>query len=356
MDDFIVSDSDDDVSADDSDNEWTPQRRRRAARPARRQQPQAARQREADEGLRLHELEYTNGTREAAANAPRAADGSQRPRPPTSTARANADGTAADATATEGPASDGCVAALLLSAEREQATVSLSVEQPADLVPSLFPYQSAAVGWMLQRERAESGPLGGILADEQGLGKTVQMLGLCASHAPSRSLWGGVLIVAPLVLLWQWEREITSKVRSATPTYLVCVHHGPKRARNPAVLQRYAFVVTTYDTLRAEHAQSLKEEHASASASTSAAASKAAASASPPCALFAVSWWRVALDEAHKIANTSTAIAKACFGLEARFRWAMTGTPMQNCLGDLFALLKFVRCPRYAVAPPRHFL
>ena len=126
---------------------------------------------------------------------------------------------------------------------------------PASLrVASLYPYQAAGFTWMLQREgvgadAAEKRVLGGLLADEQGMGKTVQALALCLAHPPplhaapvggSLSCAGGgsraalgTLIVCPLSLLRQWQREIGSKAASPYGAN-VCVHHGGARTRSAA--------------------------------------------------------------------------------------------------------------------------
>ena len=181
-------------------------------------------------------------------------------------------------------------------------------------MPSLFPYQAAALAWMTKRERGQRvEPLGGILADEQGLGKTVQMLALCLARPQPLSVSPvgamvaggratlGVLIVAPLILVNQWAREIADKV--ATPYGAnVCVHHGASRRRKPTELAAFDFVVTTYDVLRVEHA---------------------AANGGGAC--FGLRWWRVILDEAHTIRNSATAVSKACCALRAVHRWCLSG-------------------------------
>ena len=211
----------------------------------------------------------------------------------------------------------------------EQAT------KPAALtVPSLFPYQAAALAWMSKREsRQRVEPLGGLLADEQGLGKTVQMLALCLARPQPLSVSPvgamvaggratlGVLIVAPLILVNQWAREIADKV---APPYgaNVCVHHGASRVRKSAELAAFDFVVTTYDVLRVEHA---------------------AANGGGAC--FGLRWWRVILDESHTIRNSATAVSKACCALRAVHRWCLSGTPLQNSAKDLYAPLRFLRCP-----------
>ena len=228
----------------------------------------------------------------------------------------------------------------------------MAAQPPALQVPCLFPYQSAALAWMIKRESARNEPRGGVLADEPGMGKTVQLLALCLARRPpanrppppaARGAASGtavadpgqatavaaampiaaetmatsnVLVVAPLILVQQWAREIRTKV--GLPMR-VCVHHGAGRMKTASALAAHDFVVTSYETLRSEHG-----------------------GGGP---LLQVRWFRLILDEAHVIRNASSALSKACFDVHATHRWCLTGTPMQNHVGDLFALFKFLRVP-----------
>ena len=265
-------------------------------------------------------------------------------------------------------------------------------------VHSLFPYQRASLAWMLGRERGprggeevggvpsrteaqtarqEAGPVarvagpahgtlprsahdlprGGLLADEPGMGKTVQLLALCLANRPSSlaaSSGGGArlgdaeersghtLVVAPLTLVRQWSREIEAKTEPRLGMR-VCVHHGTGRCKSAAALAQYDFVITTYETLRSEHAAVEKRREL-------AHADGEAAPANDGRVLLGLRWWRVVLDEAHVIRNSSSAIARGCFELRATHRWCLTGTPMQNHAGDLYALFRFLRVPLYGEA------
>jgi SNF2 family DNA or RNA helicase len=230
------------------------------------------------------------------------------------------------------------------------------------LVPSLYPYQAAGFGWMLRQEGvnavagADRYVLGGLLADEQGMGKTVQTLSLCLAHPPplhaapvggSLSCAGGgsraalgTLIVCPLNLLRQWQREIGTK---AAPPYggNVCVHHGSGRTRVAAQLASFDFVLTTYSVVRSEMAgKRARPGGSSSSAQGSSSGGSGAAQqgggggaqgggGGAQGALFGLKWWRVVLDEAHSIRNGSAGISQACCALRATHRWCLTGTPLQ---------------------------
>ena len=142
----------------------------------------------------------------------------------------------------------------------------------------------------------------------------------------ARSADSGVhttLVVAPLSLIVQWEEEISTK------TDLSClVYYGNTRGGTSSRSFREVDVVlTTYGTLQTEYLQSI--------------------SSSPkgvkPTTLLSHQWERVIVDEAHQIKNPSTAVSKSCCSIIAAKRWAVTGTPIQNSLQDVFGLMKFLR-------------
>lgn len=209
---------------------------------------------------------------------------------------------------------------------------------------TLLPHQVEGVRWMCDKEtgrRTTKGifPKGGILADDMGLGKTVQAIALLLNNrksdnehsekesddddVPSSRLSKSTLVVAPLALIKQWEAEIKDKVEKSHQMS-VCVYHGANRAKTSKNLADYDVVITTYGTLTSE--------------SGTAAADKAKKSG-----IFYVHWYRIILDEAHTIKNRNAKATQAACGLDAQYRWCLTGTPMQNNLDELQSLIKFLR-------------
>ncbi|KAF3925451.1 hypothetical protein ABW21_db0204513 [Orbilia brochopaga] len=209
---------------------------------------------------------------------------------------------------------------------------------------TLLPHQIRGLAWLLKQE--DSKVKGGILADDMGLGKTIQSIALLLSnpmptppktaktvadrekflkeHKITTNTHRGTLIVAPLALIKQWEKEIRDKTDRR---FRVLVHHGPNRTRSGTDMKAYDVVVTTPQVLVSEHKDSVPD-------------------AMIGC--LDVKWWRVIVDEAHTIKNHLAKSTVACYALKAHFRWCLTGTPLQNNVDELQSLIHFLRVDPYA--------
>ncbi|CAJ1936386.1 unnamed protein product [Sphenostylis stenocarpa] len=293
------------------------------------------------------------------------------------------------------------------------------------LAVPLLRHQRIALSWMVQKEASSLHCSGGILADDQGLGKTVSTIALILKERPplligdaiaqkseldslnldvdddvlpqngrvkeesnicedkssrypikSMSLHNqakgrpsaGTLIVCPTSVLRQWAEELRSKVTSQS-NLSVLVYHGSNRTRDPYEVAKYDVVLTTYSIVSMEVTKQPSadkddetkenfEDHAVPSkkrkcpSNSSKSGKKRSddtvreAIARP---LAKVTWFRVVLDEAQSIKNHKTQVARACWGLRAKRRWCLSGTPIQNAIDDLYSYFRFLRYDPYDV-------
>ncbi|NYI94186.1 DEAD/DEAH box helicase [Streptomonospora nanhaiensis] len=181
---------------------------------------------------------------------------------------------------------------------------------PPGFTAHLRPYQRRGAAWLQFLDRLG---LGAVLADDMGLGKTVQLLALLAAErAPDHPAPPGpTLLVCPVSLLGNWRRE----AEKFTPRLRLHTHHGPRRARGNDLARAAGaadLVLTTYGTLRRDTAD-----------------------------MAALPWDRVVCDEAQALKNADSAQAQAVRMLPARTRIALTGTPVENNLEELWAVVDF---------------
>lgn len=170
----------------------------------------------------------------------------------------------------------------------------------------LYPYQNTGVSWLQSIANEE---LGCILADEMGLGKTIQIIALITIF---KSHWNlPTLIVAPATLLENWGREFDKFSRSLN----LILHNGTHRSGFPSYLKTFDVIITSYDI--ATRDQSM---------------------------LCIIDWGLIILDEAQAIKNPYTNRAIATKGFRRKVSIAVTGTPVENSLRDLWSIMDFA-CP-----------
>ncbi|KAJ1904458.1 hypothetical protein IWQ60_012442, partial [Tieghemiomyces parasiticus] len=273
---------------------------------------------------------------------------------------------------------------LVCNIKFDESHQSQRVETPADLTVTLLTHQRIGLTWMIEKE--ESSVRGGILADDMGLGKTIQSMALIVARRPPATTADGAadrndastatppaspppatspvtanssnpdrattgagdspataatppalstrhyattLIVAPLSLVYQWKREIETKTRpGCLRTY---VYHGANRERRVDRLSRYDVVVTTYHLLANECPRETGLEGAMTS----------------PGPLHQIKYWRIILDESQVIKNRTTKASTAVARLEAKHRWCLSGTVLQNSITELYSPIRFLKVRPY---------
>jgi SNF2 family DNA or RNA helicase len=179
---------------------------------------------------------------------------------------------------------------------------------PGGFEGTLRPYQVRGFSWL---EFLRRWGLGACLADDMGLGKTIQSLALFEREAHSNGEQP-VLLICPTSVVGNWHKEAAR----FTPHLRVMVHHGLTRTRSKAFAEEagnHHLVISTYALLQRDF-EILKE----------------------------VSWRGVVLDEAQNIKNPETKQARAARGLAAGYRIALTGTPVENNVGDLWSIMEFL--------------
>ncbi len=180
------------------------------------------------------------------------------------------------------------------------------VSPPDGLLATLRPYQQRGLDWLqfLRKYR-----LAGILADDMGLGKTVQALAHVLLEKQQGRADRPSLVIAPTSLMFNWRRE----AERFTPQLKVLVLHGPQRHEQFAEIAKHDLILTTYPLLSRD-----KER------------------------LLAHAFHLLILDEAQVIKNPKAQASRVVREIDARHRLCLTGTPLENHLGELWSLFDFL--------------
>ncbi|KAG8080389.1 hypothetical protein GUJ93_ZPchr0007g4647 [Zizania palustris] len=286
-----------------------------------------------------------------------------------------------------------------------------TAEPPPEVLLPLLRFQKEWLAWALAQEASVS--RGGILADEMGMGKTIQAIALVLTsrrlrppdlHSDaSSSLSLGrskrpvrcTLVICPVVAVIQWAQEIER--HTAEGSVRVLVYHGGKREAQKYDFNNYDFVITTYSTIEADYRKHImppkircdycnklyypnkmkvhltyycgpgaqrtekqaKQESKKRGVKRKRKVQKkrngtdnedfegqdegSVSESRGQSPLHLVRWERIVLDEAHFIKERRCNTAKAIFALESEYKWALSGTPLQNRVGELYSLIRFLQ-------------
>lgn len=181
---------------------------------------------------------------------------------------------------------------------------------PSALQANLRPYQERGFGWLTQMRQMR---LGACLADDMGLGKTLQTITLWLHEREQMTIEAPALLVCPTSVVGNWRHEI----RKFAPTLKTMTHHGANRIQEleafQQAIEQVDIVITSYALMRRD------------------------------CEMFEqIAWSDVVLDEVQNIKNASTKQAQAARAIPADFKLALTGTPVENRLSELWSILHFL--------------
>ncbi|GME92864.1 unnamed protein product [Ambrosiozyma monospora] len=194
---------------------------------------------------------------------------------------------------------------------------------PEGMTIKLLPFQLEGLDWMIKQEE-EGIYTGGILADEMGMGKTIQMISLMMHDREKTPN----LVIAPTVAIMQWKTEIENHAGGALK---VGMFHGANRAKTMKELEEFDVIMTTYAVVES----CFRKERYGFKRKGRLVKEKSL--------LHNKHFYRVILDEAHNIKDRQSSTAKACNVLQCEKRWCLTGTPLQNRIGEFYSLIRFLK-------------
>ena len=203
--------------------------------------------------------------------------------------------------------------------------------QPEGITRKLKSFQLEGLDWMIRQEQSQW--KGGLLGDEMGMGKTIQAVSLIMSDYPAKT---PTLVVVPPVALMQWQNEINEYTDGKLKVLIY--HNSNPKVKNLKLsdLKGYDVIMISYSGLESTYrkqSKGWKRDDGLVKENSK---------------IHAIKYHRLILDEAHNIKTRTTGVAKACFALDADYKWCLSGTPVQNRIGEFFSLLRFLQVRPFA--------
>lgn len=204
-------------------------------------------------------------------------------------------------------------------------------KQPPGISRTLKSFQLEGLNWMMQQEKSEY--KGGLLGDEMGMGKTIQAVSLLMSDYP---VGKPSLVVVPPVALMQWQSEIQEYTSGQLKVLVYHNSNSKVKSLRKKDLMKYDVIMISYSGLESIHRKELKGW------------ARADGIVKEDSVIHSIDYHRLILDEAHSIKQRTTSVARACFALKAAYKWCLSGTPVQNRIGEFFSLLRFLEVRPFA--------
>ncbi|KAL4737090.1 SNF2 family N-terminal domain-containing protein [Aspergillus similis] len=203
--------------------------------------------------------------------------------------------------------------------------------QPTGISRTLKRFQLEGLNWMMRQEKTQY--RGGLLGDEMGMGKTIQAVSLLMSDYPAGR---PSLVVVPPVALMQWQSEIQEYTDGKLK---VLVYHNTNtkvKGMRKRDLEKFDVIMISYSGLESIHRKEWKGWNRNDGI------------VKEDSVIHSIHYHRLILDEAHSIKQRTTGVARACFALKSNYKWCLSGTPVQNRIGEFFSLLRFLEVRPFA--------
>ncbi|WP_404427158.1 DEAD/DEAH box helicase [Ureibacillus chungkukjangi] len=190
---------------------------------------------------------------------------------------------------------------------KNKLTMIDEYELPSKMIANLFPHQKEGYNWLCSLY--EQG-FSGLLADDMGLGKTIQVITFMQRQLEKNKLFPS-LVVLPIALIENWVNEIAKFAPELSDK--IYIHKGSSRIKDVQNLKNQQLIFTSYDTLKIDQ-----------------------------LLLGQIGFECIILDEAQNIKSNSSSRSRAIRAMQGKFRLAMTGTPVENSLEELWTIMDFV--------------
>ncbi|KAL4971579.1 SNF2 family N-terminal domain-containing protein [Aspergillus desertorum] len=203
--------------------------------------------------------------------------------------------------------------------------------QPTGISRTLKRFQLEGLDWMTRQEKTQY--KGGLLGDEMGMGKTIQAVSLLMSDYPAGR---PSLVVVPPVALMQWQSEIQAYTDGKLKVLVYHNTNGKVKGLTKRDLEKYDVIMISYSGLESIYRKEWKGWNRNDGI------------VKEDSVIHSIHYHRLILDEAHSIKQRTTGVARACFALKSNYKWCLSGTPVQNRIGEFFSLLRFLEVRPFA--------